>query len=61
MVQLAPALQGAHIGTLGPSRGRGWMGALAAPGALVREHSRSAMRRWHHARRAPRSLLGGGG
>jgi len=61
MVQLAPALHGARIGTLGISRGRGWMGALAAPGALVREDSGSAKRRWHHARRAPRCLHGGGG
>jgi len=61
MVQLAPALHGARIGTLGISRGRGWMGALAAPGALVREDSRSAKRRWHHERRAPRRLRVGGG
>jgi len=61
MVQLAAALQGAHIGTLGISRGRGWMGALEAQRTLVREAQRSAKRRWHHSRRAPRSLHGGGG
>ena len=61
MVQLAAALQGAHIGTLGISRGQGWMGALEAQRTLVREAQRSAKRRWHHSRRAPRSLHGGGG
>lgn len=46
---------------MGTSGTQGWMGVLEAKGTLVREDSRSTKRRWHHERRAARSLHVGGG